>query len=224
MFHAVNQISVDDEGDDLASPSSRAPGDGRDNPRLPMFREPSNLPNVISGASPQQHDNSSSDHNRNGSLRESTLTAASGAAAGSGRGAPARRDRHLRSRRTSIEMTAMKASSFAGPDVVQLGDTTEPGTFRWNSSVADASGEGLEEGGEGEVGDMAGEIMQPRGIGIPLRSRNKRAKARFRPLAADVLDGAPQSPRSWFIIVPESRTHQVFDHLGERDFLVEKAE
>lgn len=215
MFHAVNQISVDDEGDDLTSPSSRAPGGERDNPRLPMFREPSNLSSIIGGASPQQHDNNSSNHDRNGSLREPPLTATSGAAAGSGRGTPVRREHRLRSRRTNIEMTAMKASSFAGPDVVQLGDTTEPGTFRWDSAVADSSGEGLEGDGDGEVGEIAGEVMQPRGIGMPLRSRNKRAKMRFRPLPADVLDGAPHSRRPWYIIVPESRTHQIFDHLGE---------
>lgn len=101
---------------------------------------------------------------------------------------------------------------FSGPDVLQ--DVTgEPGIFRWSSSVVDTSS-GLEEedqGGEDGGGDIDEEV-HPRGIGMPLR--RKRMHMRFRSVPRD-MESVSAVGNPWYIIVPESRMHQIFDHLGE---------
>lgn len=214
MVQAASQLLVDEE---------EVFSSGVGNLSLPMFHESAS---IAGGASPHNGNNgnvgsSSNITHANGSRLtpaspRAIVSSASGAGPSSSSSSssslaarPGRRE--LRSRRQGIEMTAI-TKTFSGPDTLQ-GVMGEPGTFRWDSSVEGTSAglEAEDQGGDDSGGGI-GEEMQPRGIGMPLR--RKRTNMRFRPVPRD-LEIVSSVRNPWYIIVPESRTHQVFDHLGE---------
>lgn len=129
---------------------------------------------------------------------------------------------------------------FAKPDGLDAaGSFAEAGTFRWDATVADAATaqqdemsaeEGLEEDGggggnggsdnrrsgmDGGVGGGGGSRRGGGGMGV----RRSGKLALSPPLSGDMVDMAvaPRYPgrKPWYIITPESKTHQIFDHLGE---------
>lgn len=193
MFHAVSQMPADD--DELASP-------GIGSQVLPMFSE-------------SRFSNSIDSNTSRGSAGAPTSREGSATVTPSEGGLPrARRGRReLRSRRRSVEMTAM-SQSFAGPDAD--GGTDDPGTFRWDATVGEDNGEGgVAEESSGDQGGGDDEMdVKPRGS-IPIGPlRRKRVKLRFRPPPRD-LENMSSAARPWYIVVPDSRTHQLLDHLGE---------
>ncbi len=130
--------------------------------------------------------------------------------------------------------------AFAGPDGLDTGSFAEAGTFRWDAAVADAAtaqqdemaGEGaLEEdegGGDGGGGGDSrrsggldgGGGSSRRGGGMGVRRSGKLAVAPPLLLSGEMTEMALATryprPKPWYIITPESKTHQIFDHLGER--------
>lgn len=144
-----------------------------------------------------------------------------------------------------IELGTIGSSSktFAGPDGLEPGFAGESGTFRWDATVADAATVQHENQGEQEEeeeddehekeldeegGEMGGVSQHRRGgargmLGRGVRRGSTKATSRggrlaMRPGGEDgVVGGAGLllSPKRWFIILPESRMDQIFDHLGE---------
>lgn len=207
MFHTVNQFPGAEEEESLS------PGTGTSN--LPMFREASfsalrkssTSNNTSSGACPLSTQSSNF-------VTPATASSSSGGIAGPTAGGAGRSASHraLRSRRSGgIEMRAIGGGdhqpTFAGPDHSGFG---EGGLFRWDATVAG--------GGAHEEGDDKDE---DEGVPQSVRRggrRGDREKLRFPPAAGE---GAghirgPSAEKPWYVILPESRTHQVFDHVGER--------
>lgn len=209
MFHAVNQMPGAEEEDAL-SPSRGACS-------APMFRESSarkltsaNSRAGSGGGIPSQRSSSS-----NANSMIPAMTPAAGAGGGTRRAAPRRR------RSGAIEMRAVNSSpaAFAGPDGLEVG-SAEAGTFRWDATVAEAATVQQERAEDKE--DEAG-VGRQRPLGLRSVLGMRRAKHRSPPStldaagAGDVGDAVGgDERRPWFIIVPESRTYQIFDHLGER--------
>lgn len=119
--------------------------------------------------------------------------------------------------------------AFAGPDGVNAGGFAEAGTFRWDATVADAAtaqqdglGEDemeLEEGGGGS-GSRRDSRGGGRALGGGRRGGNgmRRSKVALSPpMSGDMADIAlaARYHKPWFIITPESKIHQILDHLGE---------
>lgn len=204
MFQAVSQVAAEEDDDPMSLDTGI--------PAFPMFEESPKAASGNSGGSKLSRGKSS----RLASSRTvSGHRAASPTAIVSGRGGPSLAARHTRNDLRNRRSSSIEMKTFAGPDPLQNGFDERPGTYRWDSTVADSSSEVPE--GEGESGDGGGtdgnsEVMQPRGIGMPLR--RKRTKMRFRPPPRP-LDGGMLPGRPWFVIIPESKTHQVFDHVGE---------
>lgn len=127
------------------------------------------------------------------------------------------------------------AAAFSGPDGLDAGGFTEAGTFRWDATVADAAiaqqdglGEdGLEqEEGSGSNGGGrrrrtkagSGGGSRPEGMGM-----SRSGKLALSPLISGDMGDiglAAQYRKPWYIITPESNTHQILDHIGERDMYI----
>lgn len=120
--------------------------------------------------------------------------------------------------------------AFAGPDGVDTGGFAEAGTFRWDATLADAATaqqDGLGEDGmeqeEGGGGSGSGRSSRTGGRGVVGGSRRgvsglRRGKlALSPPLSGDMADIALEARyhKPWYVITPESKMHQIFDHLGE---------
>ncbi|CAM9795540.1 unnamed protein product, partial [Ectocarpus sp. 12 AP-2014] len=129
------------------------------------------------------------------------------------------------------------ATAFAGPDGMDAG-FADPGTFRWDATVADAATAQGEDGSEGDEeeeeeeeeeggdgvsrrdGRVAGTGSRRRGKGVRRSSSGKLAAVNpSRSGGGDMMDIAlaVRHQSVWYIITPESKTHQIFDHIG--DFL-----
>eukprot|EP00903_Cladosiphon_okamuranus_P007630 g7399.t1 len=132
---------------------------------------------------------------------------------------------------TSSPNTTAKhpAAAFAGPDGVDTAGFADAGTFRWDATVADTAtaqqdeqgedGMEQEEGGGGS-GGRRNSSSGRRGLGGGRRggSGMRRSKVALSPpLSDDMADIAlaPRYRKPWFIITPESRIHQILDHLGD---------
>lgn len=164
---------------------------GIESTTLPMFRE--------SGPT--------SKRSRGGGNR----VAPRGAVVGPREGMPPLRHgkRDLRSRRSaSIEMTATN-QKFTAP-VASSSCFEDPGTFRWDRTATAENTEHHDDERTTED-DRGDDEVQPRGVGLPLRQR--RPGMRFRPPPPELENNSARKP--WYIIVPDSRTHQLLDHLGE---------
>ncbi|CAM9812112.1 unnamed protein product, partial [Ectocarpus fasciculatus] len=131
---------------------------------------------------------------------------------------------------------AAAAAAFAGPDGLDAG-FADPGTFRWDATVADAAtaqqgedgsecdGGGGEEGGGGGEGASGGggggggTGRRRRGKGVRRSNGKLAAVGSSRSGGGDMIDIALAARHQsvWYIITPESKTHQIFDHIG--DFL-----
>ncbi|CAM9341876.1 unnamed protein product [Hapterophycus canaliculatus] len=125
------------------------------------------------------------------------------------------------------------AAAFSGPDGLDGGGFAEAGTFRWDATVADAATaqqDGLgEDGLEQEEGTGSGGGGRRRrsraggGVGASQRgSMGMRRSGKLvlsPPMSGDIADIsiAAQYRKPWYIITPESKTHQILDHIG--DFL-----
>lgn len=207
MFHAVNQMPGAEE-EDVLSPSRAAIS-------APMFRESSarklttangRAGPVEGGTASQRSSNSSTN-----SLLPAMPHAAGARDSGTRRAAPRRR------RSGAIEMRTVNNSpaAFAGPDGLEVG-SAEAGTFRWDATVADAASAQQERVEDKEEEAGAGR-QRPLGLRSVLGMR--RAKHRSPPSTVEAEDVGDvrggEERRPWFIIVPESRTYQIFDHLGE---------
>lgn len=125
------------------------------------------------------------------------------------------------------------AVAFAGPDGVDTGGRfAEAGTFRWDAAVADAATaqqDGLgEDGMDQEESSGSGSRRSSRtggrGVGGGGGRRGgggglRRGKliAASPPLSDDMADIAlaARYRKPWYIITPESKMHQILDHLGE---------
>lgn len=117
--------------------------------------------------------------------------------------------RDIRSRRSAnVEMTTI-SQKFMPMDAAEAFE--DPGTFRWDGTATTANAS-AHHGDEDNMEDRGDDEVQPRGVGLPLR--RKRAKMRYRQPPPE-LSNASSASRPWYIMVPESRTHQLFDHLGE---------
>lgn len=157
-----------------------------------------------------------------------------------GGGAAARRRRSgqlkdLTGGRAAVTSTASPSGSnhpvvaFAGPDGVDAGGFAEAGTFRWDATVADAAtaqqdglGEdGMEEEGGGGSGSNS-RRSRAGGTGAGGSRRGVRGLRRGKlalspPMSGDMADiaHAARYHKPWYIITPESKMHQIFDHTGE---------
>ncbi|CAM9948823.1 unnamed protein product [Scytosiphon promiscuus] len=131
------------------------------------------------------------------------------------------------------------AAAFSGPDGVDGGGFAEAGTFRWDATVADAAT--AQQDGLGEDGLEQEEVAGSGGVGRRRRGRvggggggeggsggNRRGGMGMRrngklalspPMSGDMADIAlaARYRKPWYIITPESKTHQILDHIG--DFL-----
>lgn len=121
-----------------------------------------------------------------------------------------------------------RKKNFAGPDD---GGFAEAGTFRWDATVADAAtvqqedtddkedDEEDEEVGVATAAAVVGGVprLGAGGVGgLGSRRRRRRGKVRSAPLPGGVGDlEEVRRAKPWYVIMPESRTHQIFDHLGE---------
>lgn len=147
-------------------------------------------------------------------MTPATASSSSGGIAGPTAGGAGRSASHraLRSRRSSgIEMRAIGGGDhqpkFAGPDDSGFG---EGGIFTWDATVA--GGGAHEEGDDKDEDEGVPQAVRRGG------RRGGRVKLRFPPEAGE---GAGHirglsAEKPWYVILPESRTHQVFDHVGER--------
>lgn len=205
MFHAVNQAPGEEDDDMLP-------------PELPMFRDSSKNASPVAGTRRMVQSTSrnttsaisGSIHPIAGDASSTTVTAVpSTRPAGTERGLTPRRV--LRSRkggRMEVEMRAVGGSrklqpTFSRPDGLDDG-FSEAGTFRWDATVADAAS-AQQEGSE----DRDIEDASQGGKGI----MGMWCKQRL-PLPAEDEDmGRHRKP--WFVILPESKVHHLFDHLGE---------
>lgn len=207
MFHTVSQFQGAEEEESLS------PGTGTSN--LPMFREATSSSLRKSSTSDNPHHSTQQGSNNNlvapATASSSSSVNAGPIAGGVGRSAP---HRVLRSRRSAgIEMRAIVGGggdhqpTFAGPDDSGFG---EGGLFRWDATVADGT---HEEGGDKEECEGVPESARRSG-----RRGGGRMKLRF-PLAGREGAGGHIRGRSeekpWYVILPESRAHQVFDHVGK---------
>lgn len=208
MFHAVNQMPGAEEEDTLSSPARGASS-------APMFRESS--ARKITAANGRAGRGGGIPSQRSSNTNTNSLIPAMAPAAGAGGGT--RRAAPRRRRSGAIEMRAINSpAAFAGPDGLEVG-SAEAGTFRWDATVAEAATVQQERAEDKE--DEAG-VSRQRPLGLRSVLGIRRAKHRSPPStldaagAGDVGDvGGGDERRPWFIIVPESRTYQIFDHLGE---------
>lgn len=93
--------------------------------------------------------------------------------------------------------------TFSRPDGLDDG-FSEAGTFRWDATVADAASAQQEDSEDRDIEDAS-----QGGKGITGRWCRQRL-----PLPAEDEDmGRHRKP--WFVILPESKVHHLFDHLGE---------
>ena len=127
------------------------------------------------------------------------------------------------------------AVAFAGPDGVDTGSFAEAGTFRWDATVADAATAQQDGLGEDDMGHEEGggggssSRRNSRGSGRTLGGGSRRGGSGMRrskialspPLSGDMADMAlaARYHKPWFIITPESKIHQILDHLGELVFV-----
>ena len=207
MFHAVNQMPGAEEEDTL-SPSRGASS-------APMFRESS--ARKLSAANGRARPGGGIPSQRSGNSSTNSLIPAMAPAAGAGGGTHRAAPRRRRS--GAIEMRAVSSpAAFAGPDGLEIGPA-EAGTFRWDATVAEAATAQQERAEDKE--DEAGAGRQ-RPLGLRSVLGLRRAKHRSPPSTLDAVGvgevgdvGAGDERRPWYVIVPESRTYQIFDHLGE---------
>ena len=122
----------------------------------------------------------------------------------------------------------LPAVAFAGPDGVDTGSFAEAGTFRWDATIADAATaqqDGLgEDGLEQDEGSGSGSRRSSR-TGERVVGGSRRGGSYLRrgkiaaspPLSGDMADIAltARYSKPWYIITPESKMHQILDHLGE---------
>lgn len=215
MFHAVNQMpGAEEDDDDIISPGVRASV-------VPMFHDSSLSKNNSSKIGRGEASRLSQGNNNSGTSANSMSSVIASVGGGVADGGPvvrvgARRApwRALRSRRGgggAIEMsTVNNHQAFAGPDGLDSG-FAEGGTFRWNATVADAA-TGQEEEMDDKEEEGAGLQEQVGGRGA-LAGRCWRL-LRSPPTAGEM--GSVRGRRKpWYVMMPESRMHQVFDHLGE---------
>lgn len=209
MFHAVNQMPGAEE-EDILSPSRGASS-------APMFRESSSRKLTAANGRPGPGGGIASQCSSNSNSNTNSLIPAMAPAAGAGGGT--RRAAPRRRRSGAIEMRAVNSpAAFSGPDGLEVG-SAEAGTFRWDATVADAATAQQERAEDKE--DEAG-VGRHRPLGLRSVLGMRRAKHRSPPSTLDAagagnigdVEGGDER-RSWFVIVPESRTYQIFDHLGE---------
>eukprot|EP00752_Nemacystus_decipiens_P002973 g2761.t1 len=122
-----------------------------------------------------------------------------------------------------------RAVAFARPDGVDTAGSAEAGTFRWDATVADAATaqqDGLwEDDMEQDEGGRSGSTRISRtggrGLGGGRRGgsglRRGKIVAESPCLSDDLTDIslAAQYRKPWYIITPESKMHQMLDHLGD---------
>ena len=214
MFHAVNQTPGEEEDDMLPT-------------ALPMFRD-SSVVRSTSVTSPGTGGRRSSQSNRGNdpsvkgtSIQSAARVTASAAVAAGALGGTAATDRRaqrgsLRSRksgRMEIEMRTVGGGkehqpTFARPDGLDDG-LVETGTYRWNATVADAAEPEQDDFDCRDIGDAS---QRWKG------SLSRWGKQRLA-LPDELGDIGPRR-KPWFVILPESRMHQLFDHLGELPLLI----
>lgn len=208
-----------DEDDGILSPAKA----------LPMFRDSSlDTAGSISrgaGVGRTSLGRSNSNSSSNNNTTSSTSTAVSSTSSDSGKlpGISRRAPRRaaLRSRKGgAIELGAVNLqTTFVGPDGLDRG-FPETGTFRWDSTVADAAAspqEDLSDQG-GDVGAVQKQQKKQQLGGIQgIIARRKRRHLKLKsPPTTEMVDMEVMELKPWFVILPESKAHQIFDHLGEK--------